>query len=117
VAFVVCYSRSPPDDHTRHRAIYLNQQFYEVIFGECRSPDGPYGVLREIALLRYKSPTLVVAGDRLGVLDQDLARLERSGASHPQIAEFRQVCAKAIADGCALTISGDMYPELWKTHA
>jgi hypothetical protein len=30
VPFMVCYSWSPPDDHTRHAAIYLNQQFYEL---------------------------------------------------------------------------------------
>src|SRR5262249_53177096 len=117
VAFVVCYSWSPPDDHTRHGAIYLNQQFYELIFSTCRSEHSPYLVLREIALLKYKSPTLVVAGNRLELLDRELARLEESGAAHPQIAEFRRVCAKAISDGCSLTISGDMYPELWKMQA
>ena len=117
MAFMVCYSWSPPDDHTRHGAIYLNQQFYELIFENCRSEHGPYVVLREIALLRYKSPTLVISGDRLALLDQELLHLEESGASHSQIAGLRQVCAKAILDGCALTISGDMYPELWKMHA
>jgi hypothetical protein len=74
-------------------------------------------VLREIALLRYKSPTLVVSGERLALLDQDLARLAVSGASRPQIAALREVCAKAVADGCALTVSGDMYPELWRPEA
>jgi hypothetical protein len=109
---MVCYSWSPPDDHTRHGAIYLDQQFYELIHGRCHSEDGPYTVLLEIARLRYKSPTLVVAVDRLGLLDQDLARLAVSGASHPQIAALRQICSKAVSDGCALTVSGDMYPEL-----
>jgi hypothetical protein len=117
VAFVVCYSWSPPDDHTRHGAIYLNQQFYELIFKHCRLAGGPYVVLREIALLKYKSPTLVVSVDRLAVLDQELMSLGESGVSHPQITELRQVCAKATSDGCALTVSGDMYPELWKMHA
>ena len=114
VAFLVCYSWSPPDDHPRHKAIYLNQQFYELIYDECRSDLRPYVVLREIALLKYKSPTLVVSGDRLALLDRELMDLERSGMSHPQLSEFRQVCTKAASDGCALTISGDMYPELWK---
>ncbi len=117
MAFVVCYSWSAPDDHTRHRAIYLDQRFYELIYGRCWSENGTYTVLREIALLRYKSPTLVVSGDRLALLEHDLARLAESGASHPQIAALRQVCAKAVADGCALTVSGDMYPELWRAGA
>lgn len=116
MAFLVCYSWSPPDDHTRNRAIYLNQQFYELIFKNCRSEHGSYIVLRDIALLKYKSPRLVVSGDRLTLLDRELMSLEASGVSHPQIGEFRQVCAKATTDECALTVSGDMYPELWKTR-
>jgi hypothetical protein len=40
------------------------------------------------------------------------AQLEESGFSHPQIAEFRRACRKAQDDGCVLTISGDMHPEL-----
>ena len=117
MAFLVCYSWSPPEDHSRDRAIYLDQNFYELIFKHCRAERGPYMVLREIALLKYKSPTLIVIGDRLTVLDQELEKFEASGLSHPQIAEFRQVCNRAKSDGCALTISGDMYPELWKTQA
>jgi hypothetical protein len=117
MAFLVCYSRSPPDDHTRHFAIYMDQRFYELIHNDCRFEHGPYVVLREIALLKYKSPTLVVSGERLALLDQELRNLEESGVSHSQIAEFRHVCAEATADGCALTVSGDMYSELWKMHA
>jgi hypothetical protein len=112
MAFLVCYSSFPPDDHTRNKAIYLNQGFYELIFAHCRSDGCPYAILREIASLRYKSPTLVVSQKRLGLLAQELVDLEASGRSHPQIAEFRQVCAKAKAEGYSLTISGDMYPEL-----
>jgi hypothetical protein len=113
VAFLVCYSRSPPDDHTRDKAIYLNQRFCELIFKHCRSEDGPYIVLRDIASLKYKSPRLIVSADRLTLLDKELTNLEVSKLSHPQIAAFKQVCNKAKSDGCALTISGDMYPELW----
>src|SRR6185369_7176004 len=98
--------------HTRHKAIYLNQRFYELVFAHCRSESGRYAVLREIASLRYKSPTLVVRQDRLGLLSTELSEFEASGVSHPQIAEFSQVCARAQTDGCSLTISGDMYPEL-----
>ncbi len=112
MAFLVCFSRSPPDDHTRDQAVYLDQAFYEAIFKYCRSDRGPCTILREIATLRYKSPTLVVTADRLEALDQELAHFAASGQSHPQIAEFRRVCGQAKAVGCALTISGDMYPEL-----
>jgi hypothetical protein len=112
MAFLVCYSYSPPADHTRNKAIYIDQQFYELIFRHCRSIGGQFPILGEIAALRYKSPTLVVSADRLNLLDRELAAFEESGFSHPQIAAFRRTCRKAQADGCALTISGDMHPEL-----
>ena len=112
MAFLVCYSKSPPDDHGRDRAIYLNQRFYELIFKNCRSEHGAYIVLRGIALLKYKSPTFIVSGERLTLLGRELKNLEESDLSHPQIDGFKQACNKAISNGCALTISGDMYPEL-----
>ena len=114
MAVLVCYSRNPPDDHAKANstAIYLDQRFYEMIFSNCRSAQGPYVVLREIALLRYKSPVLTVQGDRLDMLEKELTDLEASGLLHPQIADFIQACGRAKTLGCALTISGDMYPEL-----
>jgi hypothetical protein len=54
---------------------------------------------------------------RRPLLDQYLVCLAESGASHPQIEALRQVCAKAVSDGCSLTVSGDMYPELWRSDA
>jgi hypothetical protein len=117
MAFLVCYSWSPPDDHAERKAVYLDQRFYELLFEHCRSDRGPYSLLREIALLRYKSPTLVIGRERLDLLDQELVSFVASGLSHDQVEEFRSVCAKAKKDGCALTISGDMYPELWKKKA
>ena len=111
MAFLVCYSSSL-DDHARDKAVYLDQAFYELIFAHCASDRGDYAVLREIALLRYKSPTIIVGQERLGLLADELATLAASGVSHPQIAELSQVCARAQTDGCGLTISGDMFPEL-----
>jgi hypothetical protein len=112
MAFLVCYSRSAPDDHTRQKAIYLDQKFYEMIFQHCMAERSFYAVLSVVASLRYKSPLLVVAGDELDRLVAELTHLEGAGHPHPQLAEFRQVCAKAKTDGCSLSISGDMYPEL-----
>jgi hypothetical protein len=115
MAFLVSYSQTPPYDHTRNRAIYLDQRFYELIYGNCRSDSGPFRVLRELASLRYKSPILTVSEQRLQQLAQELTCLELSKASHPQIAEFKKVCQKAVSEGCSLTISADMYPELWRS--
>src|SRR5215472_14198121 len=112
MAFLVCYSKSAPDDHTDHKAIYLDQKFYELIFRHCVPERSRYASLSVIASLRYKSPLLVVAGEHLDSLDNELAELERAHLSHPQLADFRHVCAKAKADGCSLSISGDMHPEL-----
>jgi hypothetical protein len=112
MAFLVCYSRSAPGDHARQKAIYLDLKFYEMIFRHCIAERSFYAILGAVASLRYKSPLLVIAEDRLDSLADELTHLETSGHSHPQIAEFRKVCAKAKADGCSLSISGDMYPEL-----
>ncbi len=112
MAILVCYSRSAPEDHVREKAIYLDQKFYELIFRQCMMDRSFYANLSVIASLRYKSPLLVVADENLDSLLRELVDLERSGQTHLQLAEFRQVCAKAKADGCSLSISGDMYPEL-----
>jgi hypothetical protein len=112
MAFLVCYSKSTPHDHAGQTAIYLDQRFYEMIFHQCLARRSYYANLSVIASLRYKSPLLVIADQKLDSLTQELEALEGSGQTHPQLAEFRQVCAKAKADGCSLSVSGDMYPEL-----
>jgi hypothetical protein len=111
MAFLVCYSL-PHKDHVRNRAIYLDQQFYELIFENCRSENEAYPLLRKIALLNYKSPTLIIETHHLVAFEQELARFELLNLGHPQIEEFKSVCGKARSDGYGLTISGDMYPEL-----
>ena len=112
MAFLVCYSISPPDDHARQKAIYLNQLFYEIIYSCCRADGCCYVMLSELASLRYKSPVLVIGQKRIDSLIAELSDLEQSGQTNPQIQELINVCAKAKVDGCGLTISGDMYPEL-----
>ena len=56
MAFLVCYSSTPPDDHTRNKAVYLNQRFYALIFEHCRDEHGRYVVLRDIASLKIQEP-------------------------------------------------------------
>lgn len=120
VAFLVFYAPVPAREHSadlKHLVLYLDQRFYELIYQRCRSDDGPYDVLRQLALLRYKSPTAYLSGERLAVLIRDLAIFEGAGGRHPQFPELRQVCESAVARGWGLTISGDMYPELWRGPA
>jgi hypothetical protein len=112
MAFLVCYSRYPPEYHTEDRAIYLDQAFYQMIFEQCRNVDCGYTILRDIALLRYKSPTLVVPTERLETLHNELTRLARNGACDPQLSAFQQIVDNALNSARSLTISGDMYPEL-----
>lgn len=112
MAFLVRYSESLLDDHARRKAIYLDQKFYELIFSHCQSETCPYKLLREISLLRYKSPTLLVDKDRVNLLAQELASFAASGISHSQLVEFIGICEIAQTAGLSLAISGDMYPEL-----
>jgi hypothetical protein len=75
MAFLVCYSKSASgDDHPGDRAIYLDQRFYELIYTSCRTEHGLYSVLREIASLKYKSPTLVIS-DHTSDIDARSKRL------------------------------------------
>lgn len=112
MAFLVCYSKSAPDDHARQKAIYLDQAFYALIFRQCTMNRSRYANLSVIASLRYESPLLVIAGQNLDSLAKELVDLERTGQTHPQLAELRSVCDKAKAEGCSLSVSGDMHPEL-----
>jgi len=111
MAFLVCYSNAI-DDHVREKAIYLDQKFYRLIFRNCRKESSGYIVLRQISLLRYKSPTILVAVDQLIVLISELEALEDAKCRHRQIQELESVCQNAVNNETNLTISGDMYPEL-----
>jgi hypothetical protein len=97
----------------RDRVIYLSQRFYRLIHRKASKERSGYTVLREIALLKYKSPTLTVGGDRLEQLISDLKKL--NGAlifRRKEVSDFLAVCEKAQANSQALWVSGDMYPEL-----
>lgn len=94
-------------------AIYLSRRFYRQIFRKTRKEGSGYTVLRDIALLKYKSPTMTVGGDLLVNLICDLLKLMgESFCNKKEIADFHVVCVKALAKGQALWVSGDMYPEL-----
>ena len=112
MALLVCYSQDPPSDHTLDKAVYLDQSFYIMLVSRCVCRDSSYTLLREIAELRYKSPTKSIQPDDVSILEADLTRLTEAGEDHSQIAQFRTACATAIERGCALTVSGDMHPEL-----
>jgi hypothetical protein len=112
MALLVCFSCSAPNDHMKRKAIYLDQAFYGLIFRHCREKRSHYSNLSVIAALRYEGPLLVVHDDQLAALALELDELARSGHLHPQLVAFRNVCREAEAEGCSLSISGDMYPEL-----
>ncbi|HZF00123.1 MAG TPA: hypothetical protein VE981_24145 [Planctomycetota bacterium] len=108
MAILVRYERNELE-----RAIYLSQSFYRLIHRKARQEGSGYSVLRDVALLKYKSPTLTIGGDRLGQLVTDLQKL--SGATilgRKEVSDFLAICEKAAANGQALWVSGDMYPEL-----
>ena len=111
MAFLVWYSRTI-EDHARdhqHRAAYLPQAFYELIYAVCRPSQRAFPVLSRIASLRYKSPRLLVADADLESLINELGRLPGSGDGGRDLLAAAEA---AIARSCSLTISADMYPEL-----
>ena len=112
MAYLVCYSQNPPDDHTQKTALYLDQKFYAMIFVSCRTATEVYPILSKVASMRYKSPTLTVENSYLPTLESELDSLEASGQQHPQIKDLKSAIRRAKVSEFALTISGDMYPEL-----
>ena len=71
MAFLVSYSQTL-SDHATNRAIYLDDKFYKLIFRKCRKESARFTVLGEIALLRYKSPKIMLGNDRIEHLIQEL---------------------------------------------
>ncbi len=110
MALLVCLSNSLLD-HTNDRAIYLDQHFYELIFHQCREESSAFTLLRRIAMLRYKSPTILIPQEELGALIDELEHLANKHR-HCQIGEFCKVCRSAMRSDKNLTVSGDMHPEL-----
>lgn len=83
-----------------------------MIFSHCRSAESGYSIMRDIALLRYKSPTHVVPNTSLQSLNKELECLAEDGLKHSQISDFQVVVHTALNSESSLTISGDMYTEL-----
>ncbi len=83
-----------------------------MIFSHCRHAESGYSIMRDIALLRYKLPSLIVPNTALESLNKELACLAQDGLQHSQISGFQSVVNTAMNTGSSLTISGDLYPEL-----
>jgi hypothetical protein len=108
MAFLVRYAVNELE-----RAIYLSQRFYRLIHRKAGKEGSGYAVLREIALLKYKSPTMTVGGDRLTQLVADLNKLrEATIFGRKEVSSFLAICEKAVVNGQALWVSGDMAKEL-----
>ncbi len=111
MALAVCYSHRI-EDHLQRHAIYLEQTFYALIFRVCRADRVTFPLLAEIASLRYKSPEMMVDPSRIASLHDELDSLRMLGHNHHQISLFSDVVARAVSEGCTLTVHADMYPEL-----
>ena len=92
-------------------AIYLDQQFYEMIVSRCLGDESGYVVLKRIAALKYKSPTFHLGDRELLDLCAELKMLLLV-ESHPQISDFMLQCQVAVERECTISVYGDMYPEL-----
>ena len=117
MAFLVCYSESPPNDDWKNKAIYLNQAFYATIYKRCRRNATQYPLLAQIAALDYDGE-LVVDADQIAHLIAELAALQSSlWFRRKPIDDFIAVCERAEERGVALKIGGDMYPVYGHTRS
>jgi hypothetical protein len=55
---------------------------------------------------------MIVDPHHVASLHLELDALNLQGHRHPQISALNEVVARAISEGCTLTVHGDMYPEL-----
>lgn len=107
MAFLVCFKKSDNEDSWQDIAIYLDYEFYKLIFykqSECQS------ILKMISNLDYDG-TLEIRQSCLDYLRKELESLG-SESNHRQIKIFIGVVDKALQANCGLIIAGDMHPVL-----
>ncbi len=107
MAFLVCRKRSGVEFSWKDRLIYLDQEFYELIF---YLPAGKESILRRISRLSY-GEEMEIGNTELHKLKEELMVLA-DDVSNDQANNFGKVVNDSLESNCTLMISGDMYPTL-----
>ena len=107
MAFLVCFKKTDNEDCWHDKAIYLDYEFYNLIFYRQDSCDS---LLNKLSNLDYNG-TLEIEQSQLDHLRTELVRLT-SDSSHWQVKSFISIVDKALQSKWSLTIAGDMYPVL-----
>ena len=107
MAFLICYKKKDVEFDWVDDAIYLDQEFYELIF--C-GPVAAGSILEKISKLTYKDD-LEIKNSELERLRKELVELDKK-VSHEQIKGFIDIVETSYKTGDSLMVGGDMYPEL-----
>lgn len=107
MAFLVCFKSLINESCWQDKAIYLDYEFYELVFYK---PANSHSLLKKLSSLDYNG-TLRIEQSQLAELRQELLILSTE-SSHIQIKSFIEVVEKALQNECSLIIAGDMHPVL-----
>jgi len=106
MAFLICFKKPGTTVDYTDKALYLQQDFYELIFSQCIERH----VLGRIAKLGY-GDAIELGCVELEKLKDELAQLTQKGQNEAAV-EFIQTIDESLSAGNSLVISGDMYPVL-----
>ena len=105
MAFLVAYKRNGKEVDWKDKAIYLDQNFYEMIMSsDMTKDDNP--VLEKFASMGYGDEYHLTIAD-LALLHQELEHLQGGGTE-----EFKELVVEVLSQDLELAISGDMHPVL-----
>lgn len=86
MAILVRYQKASKEGS--EKSVYLDYSFYKMIFNETTLRSNNLIIVKQIALLRYKSLTLELNKPQLELLTKELQKLSMLGYTHYQIDEF-----------------------------
>ncbi|MEM1058068.1 MAG: hypothetical protein AAGK14_02365 [Verrucomicrobiota bacterium] len=112
MALLVCFLEKKDESiDWSKKAIYLDQNFYEMVFRYYEHTDRR-SPLREMVSIDYDGE-YVMSKSKLKEALAELDFLRREIAvEHSQIVLFSDVLRMAMSKNCDLVIGGDMYPDL-----
>jgi hypothetical protein len=93
------------------KAIYLDQEFYELLYRHYERRESR-SLLKAMVAIGYEDEFIIAADQVEGAL-RDLERISDGvGAPHPQFHALGDVLREAATRKCGIAVAGDMYPDL-----
>jgi hypothetical protein len=106
MSLLISYSKSKSKADLKNKAIYLDRDFYEIIFKHCYNSSN-YRILKTLVSINKKSAPKVIENDRLNQFNKELLKLCKNlNITHPQFNELMDIANTAISKREHLWFSG-----------